>query len=263
MTGHRTSNALTQQEDWKGYYSSRRPEGLARLAGVPSIIDEYLEGKPGRIFELGCGGSPLLARSTRFDWEVGGIDFLPESIDILREYLSRERCRVRDLVCGDVLSYDFSSLAGQYDCLVSFGFVEHFTDPGSILNRWKGILRRDGLVITCIPNLFSMNALLLKWLDPDLWAQHVRYAPQDMDRFHAEAGLAPVRPARYLGRYDIHMLVPWDRIKQAVGRRWIFRMIKNLAYFGIGIPLSALPKSGLRLVNAVVMGVYANRSGPA
>jgi 2-polyprenyl-3-methyl-5-hydroxy-6-metoxy-1,4-benzoquinol methylase len=253
-----SDNALTKQHDWVKYYECRKVEKLDKSAHEKSFIDDYLTGKTGKIFELGCGGSSILARSALLGWDVGGIDFNKEGLNLIENYLSQKSYDHSNLVCGDVFSYDCSRLENKYDLLVSFGFLEHFKTPQIIINRWKKILKNDGMVISMIPNLFNINKYFLKKYPPELWAQHVLYSPQDMDRFHIDAGLKPIKKARYCERYDIHMLTPWNIIEQKIGNKFIFKGIKYFSYYVIGKILGLAPKKNVRLLNSCVTGVYAN-----
>jgi SAM-dependent methyltransferase len=250
-------NALTGAGDWTRYYSDRQFEQIRRTARRSSAIDDFLARRRGRIFELGCGGSPLLARSALLGWEVGGIDFNADALELIRAVLMRDGHGCEDLVHGDAFSYDTSRFDGRYDALLSFGFLEHFRNPEILLAKWKSVLNDGGSVVSIIPNLFSVNSVLMRRFDPEFWAQHVRYSPRDMDRFHGDAGLEPVRKARFCGIYDIHMLIPWARIRQRIGEGFGFKTVKYLSYFGIGKLLGLLPASGLRPFNSFVMGIYA------
>jgi 2-polyprenyl-3-methyl-5-hydroxy-6-metoxy-1,4-benzoquinol methylase len=93
---------LTSVEDWSKYYEDRSLDEIERLAGLPSIIDDYLKIKNGKIFELGCGGSYLLARSAQLGWEVGGIDFNPVALNLIKTYLIRKGYRSDKLICNDI-----------------------------------------------------------------------------------------------------------------------------------------------------------------
>jgi 2-polyprenyl-3-methyl-5-hydroxy-6-metoxy-1,4-benzoquinol methylase len=254
-----TDNALTRKEDWADYYIGRQFEQMERWAQHPSLIDDYLKKKKGKIFELGCGGSPVLPRCVEFGWEVGGIDFNSQALDLIRNYLSQKNCETENLICDDVFSYDCSPFENKYDLLVSLGFLEHFMAPQAIMSKWKRILKHDGLVISVIPNLFSINAHIFKRYDPEFWALHMRYSPEDMDQFHKDAGLVPLTKAQYLGGYDIHMLIPWSKIQQMFGNKYLFKITKYIAYYVAGKPLYLLSKSNIRLLKSFVMGVYANQ----
>ncbi len=255
--GRDYNNALTKREDWTHYYSGLQLEQIEKTAYRTSCIDDYLKNKTGKIFELGCGGSHLLARCALLGWEVGGIDFNADGLELIRSYLSKRNYKNTNLVCGDIFTYDTSQFENEYNIMISFGFLEHFKDPQSILLKWKKILHRDGIVISCIPNLFSINVPLMKKYDPEFWEQHIRYSPRDMDQFHVHAGLVPLMKARYLGKYDVNMLIPWGNIMQTINNRFLFKTTRYIAYYGVGKLLGLLPKSNKRLFNSFILGVYA------
>jgi 2-polyprenyl-3-methyl-5-hydroxy-6-metoxy-1,4-benzoquinol methylase len=254
--------ALTKPEDWKDYYSSREFEHIEDHAVRKSIIDGFLTGKTGKVFELGCGGSPFLARAAFLGWEVGGIDFNSESLSLINNYLAAKGRDTSGLVNGDVFSFDISTLQGKYDLLFSFGFLEHFGDPCAILERWKKILKPGGMIVSVIPNLFSVNGRLLRKYDPEFWDQHYTYNTQDMDRFHTGAGLEPISKARFFGRYDIHMLIPWGKIAQAMNDMIVFKAVKYFVYYAVGYPLKLVP-AGSRTISPVILGVYLVPVRPA
>lgn len=189
-------------------------------------------------------------------WQVGGIDFNPNALRLIRDCLARKNHNTQYLFCADVFTYDESALQEKADILASFGFLEHFRNPETILAKWKNVLRDDGLVISIIPNLYSINAPLMKKFDPEFWAQHVQYTPEAMDRFHKEAGLKPVVSAHYTGRYDLDMLTPWDKIYQAINNRILGKLVRYFSFFVIAKLLGLLPKSGSKLANSYIIGVY-------
>jgi 2-polyprenyl-3-methyl-5-hydroxy-6-metoxy-1,4-benzoquinol methylase len=250
------NNSLTKEDDWAKYYSGRQIEQIERAAHQTSIIDNYLKNKSGKIFELGCGASHVLARAAMFGWEVGGIDFNSNALDLIRTYLSKNGFENMNLICGDIFSYNCSQLNNKYDLLVSFGFLEHFKNPQSIISKWGTILKPEGIIISVIPNLFSINTAIFKKYDPDFWAQHIIYSPDDMDQFHFGAGYIPLKKAQFSGHFDIHMLIPWHKIRQKIGNKFIFRITKSFAYYGVEKLFGFLPGSNLKKLNSFVIGVY-------
>lgn len=261
MDEHATADAnagpLTDQRDWVAYYARLADsQWLERQAEQRTLFDEFLCSRAGHIFELGCAASPVLARAAMFGWCAAGIDFSSSGLRYLEAFLRRHGLRVGELIDGDVFSAPVGSLRGTVDLLVSAGFLEHFTNPVAILRKWSGVLKPGGLVISAIPNLLSINAAIFKRYDPQFWQQHCVYAPAQLDEYHRAAGLEPVRPCRYVGKYDIHMLIPWERIAERFRHRQLYRAFKLATYFGVGVPLHALPiQPGPRL-SPYVVGVY-------
>ncbi len=252
-------SALTNANDWADYYSGLDFARLERATKQPCRIDKWLKEKTGKIFELGCGGSSLLARSACLGWEVSGIDFNQAALAHLQSFLKSKEYRHSHLINADIFKYDCGHLSETYDILVSFGFLEHFNNPTQILKKWTKIVRPGGLVISIIPNLYSFNAGIFKKFDPDFWNMHVVFSPENFESFHISIGLTPLRSADYMGKYNIHMLIPWEKIENKIQNKWIFKIIKYAANFGIGSVLRLLPDHGMRSINPLIMGVYIKK----
>lgn len=252
-------SALTKADDWGEYYAGLDLARLERATKLPCRIDRWLNERTGRIFELGCGGSSLLARSAELGWEVSGIDFNKGALSSLRAFLKSKGYKHSNLIHSDIFRYDCSQLSGQYDILVSFGFLEHFKDPRPILEKWVSIVRPGGLVISIIPNLFSVNAAVFKRLDPEFWKMHVPFPPEALESFHSGLGLTPILSAHYFGKYNVHSLIPWEKIEERIRPRLAFKLLKYAANFGVGSALRLLPDHGLRPINPLIMGVYLKK----
>lgn len=251
------SGALTQIEDWDPYYSGLDVARIEHMSRLPSVFDEYLDSGKGTVFELGCGGSPLLARAARGGWSVAGIDFSQPSLACLDNYLLQRDLAPGKFLLGDVFTADVAPVAESVDLLISAGFLEHFERPAPILRKWSAVLKKGGLVVSAIPNLLGVNAKVFAKYDPDFWRQHVVFDTAAMDKFHIDAGLQPVRRAAYVGAYDIHMLVPWEKIALRFKSAQLYRFFKLATYFGVGKPLSYLPLSPSRRFSPYILGVYS------
>jgi SAM-dependent methyltransferase len=255
------ASQLTTERDWTAYYGRLAdPEWLERESRRPTVFDTFILGRAGVMFELGCAASQLLARSASAGWLVSGIDFSAPGLDFLRAYLRRHALTHGPLIHGDVFATDTRSVRGTADCLVSVGFLEHFMQPAVLLRKWSEVLKPGGMVLSAIPNLESINAPVFERLDPVFWNQHVVYDPESMDAFHREAGLEPVRPAAYAGRYDIHMLIPWERIAALFPHPQLYRAFKLATYYGIGQPLARLPIRPGRRLSPYILGVYRKKA---
>lgn len=248
---------LTVRQDWQKYYKGRSPASLVRASEKPSLIDRFIRGRSGRVFELGCGGSKVLVRCAAQGWQVGGIDYYEPAINVLRASLEGNGHSAEGLLLGDFLEADCTSLRGSADLLVSFGVVEHFDDAWRILNKWKCVLKEGGLVVTSVPNMHSINAAPFLWLDRAYWAQHVAYTPEALDRLHTKAGLCVVEKAAYIGKYSLDMLTPWDIIARKLRNRYLFKVVHAVIRLCIEKPLGLFSERGLRRLSPHVMGVYS------
>lgn len=259
MTTVHDSRSLTSESDWELYYGSRGVGSLKTAAEQPSripFLEEYLGTHPGKIFELGGGGSPVLARSAALGWAVGAIDFNIGALDLTKNFVEENNLSSTEFVYGDATTYDCSVLPSDYDLIYSGGFLEHFENPTAILLNWKALLKTNGLVISVIPNLQMFNALAMRVFDNAYWRQHVAYTPEQIDNIHQSAGLVPVRPAVYAGRYDMFMLTPWGKIEAALRLPIVSKILLKLAKFCLDYPLKRLPDHGYKYFSSYIVGVY-------
>jgi SAM-dependent methyltransferase len=126
--------------------------------------------------------------------ETWGIDYSEQGLELTRRSLPpRNTCR---LVKGDF--FDRSLLPTAYfDLIYSNGFIEHFADTVVVTRRIAELLRPGGKALTVVPNLTSLYGRLQKRIDEDLYKKHIVMDCVDVDRYHEDAGLAPVMPAQY------------------------------------------------------------------
>ena len=93
---------------------------------------------------------------------------------------------------------DFRELQGEigrrFDILVSFGVVEHFEDPASLIRAFGGHLREGGVMLTVCPNTAGAAMHLQKHVDKAVYDGHLRF---DVDQLvdYGERGIAPAAPS--------------------------------------------------------------------
>ena len=207
----------------------------------------------GTAFELGCGGSVELLKLAKSGWHIGGIDYHKDAVELLKDYCQNSDYK-QDFYSGDILSFNPNTVK-KCSLLLSFGLLEHFKNPDSILSKWSEVLETNGLVVTSIPNLYSINAKLLANYDQELWHQHIPYSPSILDSFHQLAGLEVVKPASYLGDFDEYCLIPWNKIKQQKGII-LFKFFKYLSSFVITPLFKIFSHISPATFSPYIIGVY-------
>ncbi|MFH1996320.1 MAG: class I SAM-dependent methyltransferase [Candidatus Omnitrophota bacterium] len=117
-------------------------------APAENLVKVFGTGK--RLLEIGCSAGFLLANMKRRGWEVTGLDVSEWAATYAREKLGVP-CYV-----GTVES---ASLTGQYDLIILFHTIEHFSDPLGSLKKIGSLFARDGGLVIKSPNVASFDRI--------------------------------------------------------------------------------------------------------
>ena len=102
-----------------------------------------------RFLELGCSPGHVSALiCTRVHFEPHGIDYSPNA-PLYLQYMKAAGISNAKLFHEDIRTFHPST---PYDVVGSFGLVEHFADPQTILEHHDRLLKDEGLCIVVIPN---------------------------------------------------------------------------------------------------------------
>jgi SAM-dependent methyltransferase len=131
---------LSQETD----AASRRTEKVEK--GVAWIHERFLEGRPTRILDLGCGPGLYAVRFARLGHECRGIDFGPASVAYAREQSEKEGLECA-FVEEDLRTADFGSGFGL--AMLIFGEFNVFTpeDARKILRKAFAALDEGGVLV--------------------------------------------------------------------------------------------------------------------
>ena len=146
------------------------------------------DSKGEKLIEIGCGDSLWLPHfASRFDMKVTGIDYSPAGCHRAREVLKSLN------IPGTIIESDLfrspSEMLGAFDVLVSFGVVEHFSNPSVCICACGKFLHQGGTMITVIPNMTGLVGKIQKLISPAVFNLHVPLAREDLEEAHESAGL--------------------------------------------------------------------------
>jgi SAM-dependent methyltransferase len=176
------NNQLTSHSYWNKFWKRRtRP---VYQAGLPWVEDWFrfqqshfpkLTGIS--ILEVGCGASRWLPiYASKFGYKVFGIDYdligCKKALDNL-SFLNQEG----EVICEDFLNFA-PTVNEKFDIVVSFGFVEHFTDNKVLLAMHK-CLKPEGMVFATVPNFQGLQGMLFN-LNQEWKPFHVAYSPETL-----------------------------------------------------------------------------------
>ena len=108
------------------------------------LIDSYhLEGK--KFIEVGCGQGEFLKVLSEFPAEVHGIEHDPHLVELAR-------AQGLDVTEGFTETEDTRFAGGLYDVFLSFNFLEHQPDPGTMLQAIYRNLEDDAMGLITVPS---------------------------------------------------------------------------------------------------------------
>lgn len=252
----KSQSAISNKNTWDSYLSDKNHSYLSSGLKKKSVIGDYIANlnlETANAFELGCGGSVELLKLADRGWNIGGIDYHQDSVELLKDFCDKSKY-AHDFYSGDILNFDLDKIEKK-SLLLSFGLLEHFENPSAILSRWSEILKPGGLVVSSIPNLTSVNAKLLAKFDPELWNQHIVSTPKALDSFHQQAGLEIVKAANYVGCFDEFCLIPWLKIRQQTGGV-LFKFLKYSSSLVVSPVLKTVTSLSPSMLSPYIIGVY-------
>ncbi len=131
--------------EWIFKNSPERWDCAGGVQGVDSFIKGSLEqftGIPLKIIDLGCGNGRTLSVIARPEWDLMGIDYVPEAVNLAQKKLG-DKARV---IVGDMNSTGLE--AHSFDVVYSCGSFEHMDVPN--FNEPYRLLKEGGLFLCTV-----------------------------------------------------------------------------------------------------------------
>lgn len=161
--GNYISNWEADYENLKTTYSEKisSPSSLANYVQYKNVYEHILRYSSkkslSKIIEVGCGGARSALFLAKQGMDVTCSDFAPEALRLAKDNFRVNGAEGR-FVQDDLLNSKLEKEA--YDCVMSFGLLEHFVDVEPVMKSMTNLLAPGGLQIhTIIPKKFSTQVL--------------------------------------------------------------------------------------------------------
>jgi 2-polyprenyl-3-methyl-5-hydroxy-6-metoxy-1,4-benzoquinol methylase len=200
---------LAQKSHWDSIYSnvefvtkpSWEPRSYEEISLENMLLREIDRFSPESILEVGCGNSvwlPYLAKKRKL--KVFGLDYSEEGCQLARRRLNAENVE-GTVYCGDLLNLNHEEI-GQFDFVYSLGVVEHFSDLEEVLPHLLKFVNSGGVLLTEVPNLFSVHGIMSFLYQPELLRKHRILKKNDILSAYRKTGLEEIG-CSYVGIFSV------------------------------------------------------------
>lgn len=123
------------------------------------FIKRELKGltKDSKILEAGCGFGHWVFWLAEQGYRTVGVDLAEKTIATAKNYSRRNKITSCNFIEADIRQLPIKD--NYFDLIFSFGVIEHFQHPESILNEFKRVLKPGGRIFLSMPNQYSFHTL--------------------------------------------------------------------------------------------------------
>lgn len=188
---HWANCRLPSQVNWD--FSFDRCLGLAIKQNLPDI--------KGDVFEVGCAPGKWLAFMAReFGLKPSGIEYSSAGMKA-----TLDNFQILGLVPGSIFTGDFLQMKPekQFDAVMSFGFIEHFSDADQVVDLHLQWLKPGGVLILGVPNFCGIYSPIQRVLDKDILDKH-NLKIMNLDYFRSLGKRLSLKPVflDYVGSFE-------------------------------------------------------------
>jgi 2-polyprenyl-3-methyl-5-hydroxy-6-metoxy-1,4-benzoquinol methylase len=198
-------------------------------------LKESLPAVQGEALEIGCAPGKWLAfMAKEFGLKPNGIEYSEAGMNA-----TMKNFQLLGLTSGSIRTGDFFHIKPdrQFDVVMSFGFIEHFSQVDTVVDLHMQWLRPGGTLILGVPNFRGIYYFLQKFLDRTILDKHnleimcPEYFYQLADRHQ----LKPIA-IRYIGSFEPSLPIPSQGKNNPLqimvrGGLWLARKVRRLKAF--------------------------------
>lgn len=208
-------DAYNNAQLWRGPYRVCLPSGPERT-----------------VIEIGSApGLRLVEFHHKLGYAPFGVEYSEVGADVNRRVFQTNGLPAENVIHADFFDPAFQDAhRDRFDVVVSWSFLEHFSDPLTVVKQHANILKPGGILIVMVPNLRGAYGPLVRFFRPDWFAIH-NLEIMDRHRFaeiFAESGLKPI----FCGH---HGLFSFQKLQAVPGspKRHLLKML-----FALQVPLN-------------------------
>ena len=129
------------------------------------IFKNHMPEKAGSVRFLEVGSAPglnLVYINKAYGYDTYGIDYSEVGVELNRQTFAANNINPENVIHADFFADSFQEQYREsFDVVYSYGFIEHFTDTKSVLDKHLALLKPGGRLIVSVPNLRGFNRVLM------------------------------------------------------------------------------------------------------
>jgi glycosyltransferase involved in cell wall biosynthesis/O-antigen/teichoic acid export membrane protein/2-polyprenyl-3-methyl-5-hydroxy-6-metoxy-1,4-benzoquinol methylase len=170
------------------------------------IYNKHLPNGEGlKVLEVGSApGEHLVRLSKTYGFTPYGIEYSESGVELNREVFAANGIDPDNVIYADFLSDEVHErYKGAFDIVISRGFIEHFTDVRSIVEKHINLLAEGGQLIISIPNLNGLNYALGSLFHKEIIPLHNLTIMEkgEFTKLFDDQGISPLL-CRYYGTFN-------------------------------------------------------------
>ena len=154
---------LTEVEFWDKYWANVKLPSKVDLdfsfeRCLAETLKRALPDVHGEVLEVGCAPGKWLAfMSDEFGLKPSGIEYSEAGMNATFRNFEALGLEVGEIQAGDFFKIEPDR---QYDVVMSYGFIEHFTDVDEVVELHLRWLKPGGILILGVPNFRGIYSFL-------------------------------------------------------------------------------------------------------
>ena len=145
------------------YYLHERAHDWRFLAQQRRVC-AMLNGRVGRVLDIGCGPGLMTEALVERGGEVWGLDFLESALAWARAEAEKASWGDRaHYVVGDAQALPFS--VATFDTVIAMGVLEYLSDAHRFVSEVRRVLQPGGLLVVAVPSRIAPYHLAQRFLD--------------------------------------------------------------------------------------------------
>ena len=160
------------------------PAGADAIAGDAMFLPAPTPGA--RLLEIGCGNGAMLEKMRARGWDVEGVEFNPDCVELVR--MRGIKCHARDI-------RELALPASSFDAIYMGHVIEHLYQPRNLLRECARVLKPDGELRMSTPNAASWGHRHFQhdWRGLEAPRHLQIFTPQTLRRLTEESGFGQCR----------------------------------------------------------------------